>query len=123
MGQIRALDICTGLRDNRYDAVFENTLHFSTVTATAGGDSKADRCISIWDIQSGTLLKRLDNGSNKSIVLLLFHPQYPNLLLSADMDFDVKVWDWESGDLLGHWKKHHTRIIYKMDLVPGTHDM
>lgn len=92
------------------------------IAATAGGDSRADRCISIWDVRLGTLLKRLDNGSLKSIVTLLFHPLHPHLLFSVDMDFDVKLWDWEQGELLGHWRKHHTRIIYRIELVPGTDD-
>ena len=38
------------------------------------------------------------------------------------MEFDVKLWDWEKGEILQVWRKHHTRIIYKLDLIPGTVD-
>jgi WD40 repeat protein len=108
LSQIRVLEICSGLKDGSF------------ICASAGDDSKSDRCISIWDIRTGTLVKRIDNGSNKAIIILYFHPIYTNLLFSVDMDFDVKLWDWETGEIQKHWKKHHSRIIHKIELLPGT---
>jgi WD40 repeat protein len=102
--------------------IFSN-LNARIIAATAGGDLRSDRCISLWDAKTGNLLKRLDNGTSKCIVALLFHPMHESLLLSADMEFDVKLWDWKTGELLKVWKKHHTRIIYRIALVPGSEDL
>eukprot|EP00842_Homolaphlyctis_polyrhiza_P003126 jgi/Hompol1/3814/HPOL_006755-RA len=66
---------------------------------TAGGGDKLDKGISIWDVRSGTLLTHLDNGTVKPIVALLFHPSFPELLVSADMEFDVKLWNWRQGTI------------------------
>ena len=62
---------------------------------------------------------QLDNGTHKPVVSLTFHPTRPHLLMSADMEFDVKLWDWESGSLVRSWKKRHTRVIWKAAFVPG----
>ncbi|KAI9363040.1 WD40-repeat-containing domain protein [Zopfochytrium polystomum] len=86
-GHIRALDV-TSLPSG------------AIVAASAGGDDRSDRRISVWDARSGQLLTQLDNGTHKPVVALAFHPSLPNHLLAADMEFDVKLWNWEEGHIL-----------------------
>jgi WD40 repeat protein len=107
VGPIRALDI-QSIPDKG-----------QIIAATSGGDDRADRRISLWDVRSGRLLAQLDNGTHKPVLALAFHPQKPNLLLAADMEFDVKLWDWEQGKVVRMWKKHHTRVIWKIGFIPG----
>ncbi|KAJ3054029.1 hypothetical protein HK097_002811 [Rhizophlyctis rosea] len=108
LGQVRALDV----RD------IPDTGQI--IAATAGGDDRTDKRISLFDVRSGTLLSQLDNGTSKAILQLAFHPTREEWLLSADMEFDVKLWDWKSGKLLKVWKKHHSRIVNKICWVPGS---
>ncbi|KAJ3161381.1 hypothetical protein HDU86_007163 [Geranomyces michiganensis] len=92
------------------------------VAATAGSHDRSDKRISLWDVRSGTLLAQLDNGTSKPVTCLAFHPDDPGLLLSADMEFDVKLWDWREpggGRVVRLWRKHHTRIIFRAAFVPG----
>lgn len=91
----------------------------SLIVATAPSEDRTDKHISIWDAAKNEILSRLDNVTSKPVVFLLFHPSFPELLLSADMEFDVKLWNWREGTLVRWWKKHHTRIIYKLMFVPG----
>ncbi|KAJ3299443.1 hypothetical protein HK104_008949 [Borealophlyctis nickersoniae] len=107
LGQIRALDV----RDIPETG--------QIIAASAGGDDRPDKRISIWDVRSGSLVTQLDNGTSKAILALAFHPTRSELLLSADMEFDVKLWDWRRGKLVRCWKKHHTRIVNKVAWVPG----
>ncbi|KAJ3415221.1 hypothetical protein HDV05_005361 [Chytridiales sp. JEL 0842] len=92
------------------------------IAATSGGDDRADRMISLWDVRNGRLITQLDNGTHKPVLRLTFHPTKPNLLMTADMEFDVKLWDWEEGVVVRTWKKMHTRIIWKMTFIPGRED-
>ncbi len=89
----------------------------SIVAATAGGETRSDKRISIWNVRSGALLHQLDNGTHKAVVTLCFHPTEPHLLLSSDMEGDVKLWDWQQGHVVSCWKKRHTRIIYACRFV------
>ncbi|TPX66090.1 hypothetical protein SpCBS45565_g04738 [Spizellomyces sp. 'palustris'] len=89
------------------------------IAATAGNHDRTDKKISIWDVRSGTLLTQLDNGTSKPVTCLAFHPDDPSLLVSADMEFDVKLWDWRSGACVRLWRKFHTRIVFKAAIVPG----
>ncbi|KAJ3170112.1 hypothetical protein HDU87_008829 [Geranomyces variabilis] len=92
------------------------------VAATAGSHDRSDKRISLWDVRSGTLLTQLDNGTSKPVTCLAFHPDDPGLLLSADMEFDVKIWDWREpggGHVVRLWRKHHTRIVFRVAFVPG----
>ncbi|KAJ3326102.1 hypothetical protein HDU76_013013 [Blyttiomyces sp. JEL0837] len=110
VGHIRALDVSYMPETRRI------------VAASSGGDDRSDKKISLWDVRSGNLLGQIDNGTHKPIVSITFHPEKPNLLLTADMEFDVKLWDWETGALVRCWKKHHTRVIWKIAFVPGCND-
>ncbi|KAJ3164363.1 hypothetical protein HDU88_005461 [Geranomyces variabilis] len=95
------------------------------VAATAGSHDRSDKRISLWDVRSGTLLAQLDNGTSKPVTCLAFHPDDPGLLLSADMEFDVKLWDWREpggGRVVRLWRKHHTRIVFRAAFVPGGDD-
>jgi WD40 repeat protein len=85
------------------------------IAITAGEDKE----ISVWDLRNNQLLLTMNNQTKKPILLLMFHPTYPELFLSADMDFDVKLWNWKDGSLVRWWKKHHTRIIYQLGFIPG----
>lgn len=49
----------------------------------------------------------------------MFHPAFPELFLTADMDFDVKLWNWKDASLVRWWKKHHSRIIFQIGFIPG----
>lgn len=89
------------------------------IAATVGGEDRGDKSISIWDVRADTLLTQLNNSTSKPVTCLLFHPSYPNLLLSADMSCDVKLWNWEECKLVRWWKKHHSRIIFQLGFVPG----
>ncbi|ORY47781.1 WD40 repeat-like protein [Rhizoclosmatium globosum] len=60
--------------------------------------------------------------SNQIIIAtagVVFHPTNPDLLLTADMEFCVKLWDWKQSILVRSWKKHHSRVIWKVAFVPG----
>lgn len=85
------------------------------MVATAG----ADRTISLWDLKENLLIVTLSNNTHKPIVGLCFHPTFPELLMSADMEFDVKLWNWKEGNQVRWWKKHHSRIIHQIGFVPG----
>jgi WD40 repeat protein len=91
------------------------------VIATGGGQDRSDRRISIWNAKDGGgLIKQLDNTSGKPITVLTFHPTDPKLLMSADMDFSVKLWDWrDSAAPIRVWRKMHSRIIYKAVFIGG----
>jgi hypothetical protein len=89
------------------------------VAATAGGEDRSDKRICIWDIRDDTLLTQLDNSTVKAVTSLMFHPSFPNLLLSSDMAYDVKLWNWKENTPVRHWKKHHSRIIFQLGFVPG----
>ncbi|KAJ3087475.1 hypothetical protein HK102_011026, partial [Quaeritorhiza haematococci] len=92
------------------------------IAATAGGEDRASSHISIWDVRLGTLLSQLDNGTHKPVVTLTFHPIQKSTrgwLLSSDMEFDVKLWDWRKRECLRVWRKHHSRILYRVAFVPG----
>ncbi|TPX55642.1 hypothetical protein PhCBS80983_g05170 [Powellomyces hirtus] len=89
------------------------------IAATAGSHDRSDKRISLWDVRSGTLLTQLDNGTSKPVTCLAFHPDDPYQLLSADMEFDVKLWNWQEGAVIRLWKKFHTRIVFRAAVVPG----
>ncbi|KAJ3012046.1 hypothetical protein HKX48_006515 [Thoreauomyces humboldtii] len=108
MNEIRALDVTCVPETGE------------VIAATAGSHDRSDRRISLWDVRRGTLLAHLDNATSKPITCLAFHPDDPRLLLSADMEFDVKLWEWRSGTLLRSWKKMHTRIIFRTAFVPSS---
>ncbi|KAJ3118544.1 hypothetical protein HK100_000587, partial [Physocladia obscura] len=67
------------------------------IVATTSTDSP--RKISVWNTRAGQLVSQLDNGGHKSISCVVFHPDDPQLLITADMEFGVKLWNWESGEL------------------------
>ncbi|KAI8898303.1 WD40-repeat-containing domain protein [Globomyces pollinis-pini] len=102
-GQVRVMDITTIPETGQ-------------IIAATSSDEKG---ISIWDIQKNNLIHILNNNSIKPIVCLAFHPAYPELLLAADMEFDVKLWNWKDQSLVRWWKKHHSRIIYQIGYIPG----
>ncbi|KAI8815487.1 hypothetical protein BJ742DRAFT_848322 [Cladochytrium replicatum] len=104
------------------------------IAATAGGDHRSDRRISIWDLRTGGLLCQIKNTTHRPVVTLTFHPTRPELLMTSDMEFDVKLWNLErwitdgqetrfneagQSELLRCWKKLHTRVIYRIAFVPG----
>jgi WD40 repeat protein len=70
-------------------------------------------------VKENILINTLNNNSLKPVVCLIFHPSFPELCLSADMEFDVKLWNWKEGTLVRWWKKHHSRIIYQLGFIPG----
>ncbi|ORX52099.1 WD40 repeat-like protein [Piromyces finnis] len=107
MGTIRALDIKS----------IPSTKQVIGVSAC--GDDRGDRKISLWDLNSSSLITQLDNKTSKTVLTLTFHPVWEEVLLSSDMEFDVKLWNWKTGKLLKVWKKHHTRIIHKAGFIPG----
>ncbi|KAI8609073.1 hypothetical protein BC830DRAFT_1152469 [Chytriomyces sp. MP71] len=87
------------------------------ILAASAGD---DRQVSIWDVRVGKLVSQLDNGSsNKPVMALAFNPNDDAQLLTTDMDFNAKLWNWKERRLLRCWKKHHTRVIWKVCFVPG----
>ncbi|KAJ3247744.1 Nucleoporin Nup43 [Chytriomyces hyalinus] len=106
-GHIRAMDVQPKMNAGRI------------VVATAGGDERNDRKISIWDVKKGNLITQLDNGTHKPVLALTFHPDEPHLLLTADMEFNVKLWNWTTGEIIRTWKKHHSRVIWKVAFIPG----
>ncbi|KAJ3282905.1 hypothetical protein HDU79_009553 [Rhizoclosmatium sp. JEL0117] len=108
LGHIRTLDIQPTMTPSN-----------QIIIATAGGEDRHDRKISLWDMKSGTLVSQLDNGTHKPVVSVVFHPTNPDLLLTADMEFCVKLWDWKQSVLVRSWKKHHSRVIWKVAFVPG----
>lgn len=89
------------------------------IAAVAGGDDRLDKKIYVWDIKTDVLVAQLNNSTSKPIISLIFHPSYPELLLSSDMSNDVKLWNWKEGTLIRWWKKHHSRIIFQLGFVPG----
>lgn len=91
-----------------------------SVVAVAGGQDRSDRRITIWNIKTGYLVQRLENNTHKPIVCLQFHPTKVGLLLSCDMEHDVKLWDWKLGEQVRSWKKMHTRIIYQCVFISST---
>ncbi|ORX77693.1 WD40 repeat-like protein [Anaeromyces robustus] len=111
MGTIRALDIKLVPSTNQI------------IGACANGDDRGDRKISLWDLNTSSLITQLDNKTSKTVLTLSFHPVWEDILLSSDMEFDVKLWNWKTGKLLRIWKKHHTRIIHKTDFIPGNYEM
>ncbi|KAI9209872.1 uncharacterized protein BJ171DRAFT_609331 [Polychytrium aggregatum] len=88
------------------------------MVCTAGTDDRSDRRITIWNLTQQRLETQLDNLASKQIVALAFHPTECSLLLSADLEFDIKLWDWRRRTCLLHWRKMHTRIINKISWVP-----
>ncbi|KAI8913685.1 WD40-repeat-containing domain protein [Gorgonomyces haynaldii] len=105
VGQIKVIDVTSA----------EGRL----VCATTGGEERSDRFISIWDLKKDTLINNLDNQTSKPIVQCVFHPTFPELLLTGDLAGDVKLWNWQENHLVKHWKRHHSRIIFKIGFVPG----
>ncbi|KAJ1344066.1 hypothetical protein BSLG_001206 [Batrachochytrium salamandrivorans] len=89
------------------------------IVATAGSEDRHSKGISFWEMRSGALISHLDNGTVKHITSLLFHPSFPELLLSADMEFDVKLWNWREGKVVRWWRKHHSRVINRISSIPG----
>ncbi|KAJ3276020.1 hypothetical protein HDV01_006190 [Terramyces sp. JEL0728] len=85
------------------------------IAATAG----TDKNIIVWDVGKNTILNTLQNNTVKPIVCLNFHPSFDELMVSADMEFDVKLWNWKEGNVVRWWKKHHTRIINQIGYIPG----
>lgn len=110
MGTIRALDI----------KLIPST--HQVIGVSACGDDRGDRKISLWDLNNSSLITQLDNKTSKTVLTLSFHPVWEEILLSSDMEFDVKLWNWRTGKLLKVWKKHHTRIIHKTDFIPGNYE-
>ncbi|KAJ3230549.1 hypothetical protein HDU81_004426 [Chytriomyces hyalinus] len=106
-GHIRAMDVQPKMNAGRI------------VVATAGGDERNDRKISIWDVKKGNLITQLDNGTHKPVLALAFHPDEPHLLLTTDMEFNAKLWNWTTGEIVRTWKKHHSRVIWKVAFIPG----
>jgi WD40 repeat protein len=102
-GQIRVMDVRSIPETGQIIAIVAGT----------------DKDISVWDVKQNDLINSLSNGSIKPVVCLAFHPTFPELFISADMDFDVKLWNWKEGSLVRWWKKHHSRIIYQLDFLPG----
>jgi len=123
-GGIRAMDVqYTSKKDgsgNAIDGVF------GQLVVAVAIDCNTDHSISIWDVHTKTCLAKMSN--NKAVEIIKFHPTLPNVFLTSDQDFDVKLWDWTQGtvDAQGNyhiepirvWKKFHKRIIHKMDFLP-----
>ncbi|ORX53012.1 WD40 repeat-like protein [Piromyces finnis] len=123
-GGIRAMDVqYTSKKDGNGNAI-DGT--FGLLVVAIAIDCNTDHSISIWDVHSKTCLAKMTN--NKAVEIIKFHPTLPNVFLTSDQDFDVKLWDWTQGtvDAQGNyhiepirvWKKFHKRIIHKMDFLP-----
>ncbi|KAG4105633.1 WD40 repeat-like protein [Neocallimastix lanati (nom. inval.)] len=130
-GGIRAMDVqYTAKKDSEGHAIDSV---FGQLVVAVAIDSIQDHSISIWDVHSKTCLASILNtnssGNTKAVEIIKFHPTLPNVFLTSDQDFDVKLWDWTQGsmDVNGHyhiepiriWKKFHKRIIHKMDFLPN----
>ena len=89
------------------------------LVATAGSEDRMDRRICVWDVRKDALVATLDNQTSKPVVAVMFHPSFPELLLSADMSCDVKLWNWKESRCIRWWKRHHSRIIFQIGFVPG----
>jgi WD40 repeat protein len=111
MGTIRALDIKVLPSTNQ------------VIGVSASGDDRGDKKISLWDLNNSSIITQLNNKTSKTVLTLSFHPVWEDILLSSDMEFDVKLWNWKTGKLLKIWKKHHTRIIHKTEFIPDNYEM
>jgi WD40 repeat protein len=100
-------------------AVHTNPETGQIVAATSGGEDRSQKMICIWDIRKDELISQLDNSTIKPVTCLKFHPSFPNLLLSADISCDIKLWNWNEGKVIRWWKKHHSRIIFQIEFIPG----
>ncbi|KAJ3382740.1 hypothetical protein HDU92_004615 [Lobulomyces angularis] len=95
------------------------------IAATAGGEDRSDKKISIWNCREGKLLRQLDNLNFKPIIILNFiknKKNDSNFLVSIDMEFDLKIFDWKNNEILKVFKKIHTRIIYQSLIFGGGGD-
>ncbi|KAI9144321.1 WD40-repeat-containing domain protein [Paraphysoderma sedebokerense] len=110
LGNIRAMDVCITTQSDIIAAV-------STTTHVTH-----DKRIMIWNLSDFTSLKHLDNNTSKPVTHLLFHPTIEHYLISADMEFDIKLWNWKSGELIRGWKKWHSRIVNKIGVIPGSEE-
>ena len=81
-----------------------------------------ERAISLYSVRLAQIIGTLENRGSKSTVALLFHSTYPDVLLSADISGELRAWKWQTGTLLRSWKKLHSRLIYKVDVVSGDPD-
>jgi hypothetical protein len=85
------------------------------VAITAGKEKE----LAVWDVRENCILATLENSTVKPVVIVHFHPSFPELALSADMENDIKLWNWKESTLVRWWKKHHSRIIYQLGFIPG----
>lgn len=74
-----------------------------------------DKCIRIWDIEQNEILIELEHGSYKPITAMKIHPVYSDILITCDMDNNIKVWKWKLSKLMKQFKKIHGRVIYQID--------
>ncbi|RKP04273.1 hypothetical protein CXG81DRAFT_16255 [Caulochytrium protostelioides] len=86
--------------------------------AVAGGE---DRQIHVWSMAAQQWTQHLHNTTAKPVTCLAFHPFAPRLA-AADMEFDVKIWDYTDGACTAVFKKWHTRIIQQIQFIPGRED-
>lgn len=76
-----------------------------------------DKCVRIWDIEQNEMIAEVEHGSYKPITALIIHPVYTDILITCDMDSNIKVWKWRQMKLMKQFKKIHGRVIYQ--ICPG----
>jgi hypothetical protein len=130
-GGIRAMDVQYTPKKDGCGNIIDGV--FGQLVVAVAIDSMQGHSISIWDVHTKTCLATMLNtnssGNTKAVEMIKFHPHLPNIFLTSDQDFDVKLWDWAQGsvDTNGNyhiepvrvWKKFHKRIIHKMDFLPN----
>eukprot|EP00210_Caulerpa_lentillifera_P007079 g6772.t1 len=79
-----------------------NNIPRSTIAATINkngtliASSHGDHTVKLIDFQTGEFLKEL-NGHRRTPWTVKFHPLYSNLLVSGSLDYEIKLWDTDTG--------------------------
>ena len=83
----------------------DSTLAFAGTCMTLTGDTCTDGELIVWDIATGTELRRLE-GHTDWVTSLAFHPTRPSYALSASNDGTLILWNVETGELIRRFEGH-----------------
>jgi len=94
-GTIRRFVIHTG-------AVWSVAFNPDGETAVSAGD---DQILILWDLQSGGIIRRFEEGHAAGHIKLAFSPDGRQVISGAD-DGQVILWDVETGQIVRHFEGH-----------------
>jgi WD40 repeat protein/serine/threonine protein kinase len=103
--------------ENAHDGIIFKVIFNANGTTLASGGG--DNIVRLWDTTTGEIIGDPLIGHNNWVRALIFHPQQPNFLISADLDSNLIFWDINIGQALAApFPTGHEQGIYDLAFHP-----